>query len=293
MPFAVSGPGSAVLILAALLLMAAFLWWQDFGIRKTEYDISLKGLPWEFDGFRITQISDYHNCTVLEKKVLRIASECAPDIILVTGDLIDSRHTDIEGGLSLSDKLPAIAPTYFVPGNHEARLDRKESIFHELRNQGLTVLLDEKVNLRRGGSEIALIGLQDPRFYGLQETERTEGKDSRSGQIYRAQIDLLIKSEPLFRLVAAHRPEFLPEYAAAGADMIFSGHSHGGQFSIPFTDIGVFVPNQGLFPKYAAGRKTCGDAEEIISRGIGNSAFPFRLFNRPEVILATLHTKEN
>ena len=131
---------------------------------------------------------------------------------------------------------------------------------------------------------IDLLGLIDPRFYGLPKGERQKEKKDKLGKYYVRQLERVSASCDGFSLLLAHRPEFLPEYAQAGIDLALTGHAHGGQFSIPFTDIGVYVPNQGLFPKYAAGLKQEGKTTEVISRGIGNSAFPFRLFNRPQLV---------
>ena len=271
-----------------LALLALFLWWQDFGLRTTRYTVTSERLPSGFDGFRILQISDYHNSRPLEEKIVSTVMGETPDMILFTGDLADSRHTDIPAALKLAERTAPAAPAYYVSGNHEARLEQYPFVREKLMSYGIRVLEDSKTVIRRGDDAITLIGLRDPRFYGLEGGERSEGKHTKSGYLYISRMEALMKGEEGFTVIAAHRPEFLPEYSRAGADLVFTGHSHGGQFSIPFTDIGVFVPNQGLFPKYAAGLKEERGTVEIISRGLGNSAFPFRLFNRPEIIIVTL-----
>lgn len=90
-------------------------------------------------------------------------------------------------------------------------------------------------------------------------------------------------------MLIAHKPEYLEDYQNIGFDLGFAGHAHGGQIRIPFINQGIIAPGQGLFPKYTEGINTIDGFSLIISRGLGNSGFPLRLFNRPEVIVVTLH----
>ncbi len=279
-------------LLVLLLAVAAFLFWQDNGLRVTEYTVSFSNLPESFDGFSIMQVSDYHNASLMEKKIVSATSLAKPDMIAITGDLVDSRHTNIPVGLRLAEKLSKISPTYYIPGNHEARIPEYPSIRDSLESYGITVLENRTQLLVHKTRHITLIGLLDPRFYGLPKSERQKGKTDKLGKYYIRELNRLSSSVHGFSLLLAHRPEFMPEYSQAYIDLALTGHAHGGQFSIPFTDIGVYVPNQGLFPKYTAGLKKEGRTVGIISRGIGNSSFPFRLFNRPELVKITLKKDE-
>ena len=267
-------------IAAALCIIAvAFLHWQNTGLRVARYVYSSHRLPSEFKGFRIAQISDYHNTKILENKVVRMTEGEGPDIIVITGDLFDCRKTDVDAGLDLIKRLVKIAPVYMVCGNHEARIDNIENIKDRIISLGVDIIEGRKIRLEKGGKTITLAGVADPRFEGSDfETEEEK-------LTFRNRLLKFFEGDDSFKILLSHRPEFIHTYRDSGVNLALTGHAHGGQFGIPFTDIGVFVPNQGLFPAYAAGYKTLDDTTMIISRGIGKSVFPFRLFNYPELVM--------
>ena len=256
----------------------AFLHRQNTAVKVSRYVYSSPQLPRGFRNFRIRQISDYHNTAILENRVVKMTVAEGPDIIVITGDLFDCRKTDIDAGLSLVKKLAEIAPVYYVTGNHEAKIEDISGIKRQIARLGATVMDDSRIKLYRNGSRITLRGASDPRFISDSD------KDSTNPYRFRKKLMEFIKKDDDFTILLSHRPEFIHTYRDAGVDLALTGHAHGGQFGVPFTDIGVFVPNQGLFPRYAAGMKQLGNTTMIISRGIGNSVFPFRLFNYPEVV---------
>ena len=129
------------------------------------------------------------------------------------------------------------------------------------------------------GERIALLGIDDP--------ERAEPYASDPAAITNAEL-AGIEPGADFTILLAHRPEQFPSYVAHGIDLVLSGHAHGGQFRIPFVG-GVVAPDQGLFPRYDAGLYEQGDTRMVVSRGLGNSTFPVRVNNRPEVVLVELH----
>lgn len=263
---------------ASLCGAAAFLHWQNTGLRTARYTYSSPKLPASFKGFKIRQISDYHNTANLENKVVRFTRAEAPDIIAVTGDLFDCRKTDIKAGVNLVKRLAEIAPVYMVCGNHEAKIENIEDIKKQLVFCGAIMAEDKKIPITKGADSIIIAGVPDPQFAG------EDTSTSREKRSFRNRLLKFFKEKEGFTVLLSHRPEFIHTYRDCQIDLALTGHAHGGQFGIPFTDIGVLVPNQGLFPPYAAGLKKMGDTTEIISRGIGNSVFPFRLFNFPEVV---------
>ena len=202
-----------------------------------------------------------------------------PDIIVLTGDLIDSRKTDIGVAGSLAEKAVEIAPTYFVTGNHEARIDGYDELRNNLIAAGVTVLENEAVAIEKDGDEITLLGVNDPSF-------QTDYLIGDSASVVQSALDGLADDEQ-YTILLSHRPELFETYADASVDLVFSGHAHGGQFRIPFLG-GVIAPNQGFFPKYDAGLYTQGNTNMVVSRGLGNSLFPFRVNNRPELIIVEL-----
>ena len=209
--------------------------------------------------------------------------ECEPDIILITGDLVDSRRTDIEIGITFAKKATMIAPTYYVTGNHEARIDEYEELINGLQQTGVHVLQNECVLLEQSGETIAIAGIEDPSF----------ATDYLFGDSETVTKDVLLEliDEDIYTVLLAHRPELFNTYVECEADLVFSGHAHGGQLRLPFVG-GVVAPNQGLFPEYDAGLYSEKSTDMIVSRGIGNSILPFRVNNRPEIVLVELQSED-
>ena len=253
-----------------LLILTAWLLWANTALEVNTFVIESEKLPASFDGFRIAQISDLHNADFWEEVVAALA-ESEPDIIVLTGDLIDSGKTDVDAALSFAQQAAAIAPCYAVSGNHEAWSgDAWDVLRTGLLRAGVVMLENEKVFLTREGETLALMGLSDPAFGADQAAilrELTAGEE--------------------YTILLSHRPERMTLYAEAGMDLVFSGHAHGGQFRFPFVG-GLVAPDQGLFPEYDAGRFQRGDTLMLVSRGIGNSIIPLRINNRPELIVAEL-----
>ena len=265
--------------MSGIVLIFAFLFWQTYGLRITRYEYQDSLLPQSFSGFKIVQISDFHNTAMLTDNVVSMAQAEKPDIIAITGDLIDCRRTDVDTAVQLVEKLVEIAPVYYVRGNHEAKLDDTDRITDIIRSKGAIVLENSKVWLQRENYSITLMGVKDPQFSYNEEDD-----DEYAEKVMTKNLKTVTKNDDSFKILLSHRPELMKLYRQYDMRLVLTGHAHGGQFGIPFTDVGVYVPNQGLFPRYAAGMKQLDDTTMIISRGIGNSVFPFRLFNRPEVI---------
>ena len=155
---------SIVFVLCAFLI--GWIAWGNTALVISELTIKNDRIPSAFSGFRIAQISDLHNAEFGEdnEKLLFMLEECEPDIILITGDLVDSRRTDIEIGITFAKKATMIAPTYYVTGNHEARIDEYEELINGLQQAGVHVLQNECVLLEQSGETIAIAGIEDPSF---------------------------------------------------------------------------------------------------------------------------------
>lgn len=270
-------------VLAVIILMISLVAWGNKALELNEITIYSENLPEAFEGFRIAHVSDLHNDEFGKDniKLLKLIENADPDIIAVTGDIIDSYTTDVEIALSFMGKAQQIAPCYYVNGNHEGRVpDDYQTLKEGLEACGVTVLENESLLLEKAGECIRLTGVSDPGF----ETDYLYG--DTEGVMRRHLTELIADSEN-FNLLLSHRPELLGVYADFNVDLVLSGHAHGGQFRLPFAG-GLYAPNQGLMPEIDAGLYTEDNTKLIVSRGIGNSLFPFRLNNRPEVILVTL-----
>lgn len=279
------------IILLCLGLIGAILaiWtlWGNMALMVSEVTIISDRLPSEFSGYRIAHISDLHNTEFGEDNatLLQMLSECQPDIIVITGDLIDAQHTDVEAALSFAQESVKIAPIFYVTGNHEASCPQYDILKAGLESAGVTVLEDEITYLEREGETIALLGLSDPNF-------------SIRGDLFgevpamvSTKLKEMLEQENVYSVLLSHRPELFETYVACGVDLVLSGHAHGGQFRLPFVG-GLIAPDQGLFPRYDAGLFTDGNTNMIVSRGLGNSIIPIRFNNRPEIVLINLYTNE-
>ena len=272
-----------LLILVALIFIICVIWtiWGNTALELNTYTIESEKLPKSFDGYKIAHVSDLHNNEMGEhnENLLAMLKDSSPDIIAITGDIVDSRNTDIEIALQFANEAEKIAPCYYITGNHEARVSEYESLKKGLIEIGVTVLEDKSISLEKSGEDITLMGVDDPSFitdYLLVDDEEVM-QDKLSE----------LKSEDSYTILLSHRPELFKIYVENDIDLVLSGHAHGGQFRLPFVD-GLYAPNQGLFPEYDSGLYTEENTNMIVSRGIGNSLFPFRFNNRPEVILVKL-----
>ena len=279
-----------LLAVAFFLLIALVFWiiWGNTALELNSYTVSSDKLPESFSGFRIAHVSDFHNAELdkRNKTLLNRLKSADPDLIAITGDFIDSRNTKVEIALQFAEEAVTIAPCYYIAGNHESRVAEYEELKQSLIQLGVIVLENERIELEHNGDFISLIGIRDPSF----ETKESEDSSGKSEAIVHAHLQETVTETDGFRLVLSHRPELFDVYVTNKVNLVLSGHAHGGQFRLPFVG-GLFAPSQGLFPKYDAGLYTEGSTNMVVSRGIGNSLFPFRVNNRPELILITLQSR--
>ena len=267
--------GIFLFVLLFLVLLTA-----DSNVRivTQEYQLSYDTLPRAFDGFRIVQLSDLHARSFGTENIRLISAVTAarPDIIAVTGDLVDGEG---QGGYvrELMTALTAIAPVYYVTGNHEWASGMIGELFDILDDCGVTALRNTYTVLERGGASILLAGLEDPNGPADMETP---------GQVME---QLREETGGGFTVLLAHRPELISLYRAYPFDLILSGHAHGGQWRIPGLVNGLLAPGQGLFPAYAGGRYEFTDCTFIVSRGLARETTRVpRLFNPPELVIIAL-----
>lgn len=260
-----------LLILIAVLIL--FCFYENHHLTITEYVIWKENLPQAFADYRIVQISDLHNAVfgLDNQKLLGKIRELQPDIIALTGDIVDSNHTDVAVALAFCREAVAIAPVYYVTGNHEYWLSEEEQqrLFQGMEAAGVVILHNEITEISRNGEDILLAGVDD--------------KNLADGTLLRMMKD----REKGFCMVLAHEPQYFSQFAMTDADLVLTGHAHGGQFILPFVGP-VVAPDQGLFPEYTQGQHSSGFLDMIISRGLGNSIIPVRLFNDPEIVLVRL-----
>ena len=270
----------AVSALLLLLALAGFVYWDNNALETERFELSSSRLPEAFDGFTVVQLSDLHGKKFGSEngRLLAAVRAAEPDLIAVTGDLVDE-HTDrpLEYAAGIGGALAEIAPVYYVTGNHEWAARQAEDICGALEGAGVTCLRNETVPVERSGARILVTGLDDPNAYADQKTPE---------QVTQELLEQYGEND--FRLLLAHRNDrFASEYYRLGYDLTLCGHAHGGVIRLPFTD-GLLDTHQGFFPSYTDGFYTVEGSRLLVSRGLGNIFPSVRLFNRPEIVSLTL-----
>lgn len=250
-----------------------FFMYQNKHLVVDNFIVQSEKISGDLDGFKIVQISDLHNANFGRDndKLLTLIKKQNPDIVVITGDLVDSNHTNINRALEFAQKVQEICPTYYVTGNHEYWLDEKDLdiLLSGLRARGITILENECVNIEKGNSSFILVGLDDR---NLSDNTLANILQDHKGE---------------FTVVLAHEPQYIFNYSREKVDLVLSGHAHGGQFRLPLIG-GVVAPDQGFNPQYTDGEYKINDTTMIVSRGLGNSIIPVRLFNYPEIVCVEL-----
>lgn len=269
------------MIYGLIIATMVFLYLENNWIGITEYivdndKIAEKGI--------FVHLSDIHGKFLGdngEKIVKKLRRYDKINGVFITGDLIDSRVYKEDNAIKLIKGLIDIAPIFFVLGNHEVRRKETTLFLDKLKNIGVIVLRNEKYELKLGDNVINILGIDDPsiREGNIIKKEFIEGN-----------INSLIKGEKENKLnmLLNHRPEIFKIYVDMEVDVVFTGHAHGGQIRIPFLG-GILAPSEGFWPKYSEGIHKKNKTTMIVSRGIGRSVFPFRIFNRPEIVILKLN----
>lgn len=265
--------------------------WQKIDV--TKYEIKSKKIPLGFNNVKILQISDLHNALFGkgQEEIIGIINAIIPDYIFITGDLIDRYKKNIDRAMQLVSAIVGLAPIFYVAGNHEWEAgEAGKELWMKLKKIGVVVLHDSIVNIERGNSQVQIMGIDDP--YSLPGNRSLYIYDRVSSKAFLKRFIKLNKAKDKgYTILLSHRPEFLHFYEKAGIDIVFSGHAHGGQIRLPGIG-GVLAPHQGFFPKYAEGVIRKGNTFMVVSRGLGNSCFPFRINNRPEMVSVVLKSAD-
>ena len=246
----------------------------DQRLETTVYDYTSTKIPEEFEGFRIVQISDFHlkQFGTEEEQLIAAVEACAPDIIVMTGDIVDGEHDDLSPLAQLLAGIHDLAPIYYVSGNHDlasdavVQYDQMQDLF---LTYGVTDLDDRQETIYRNDAQICLTGVQWRDVYFKDYIPRAD-------QAY-------------FNILLYHCGDLFDLLSGYGYDLLMAGHIHGGVVRLPF--VGGLVNTEGtLFPKYDGGAFENQYMSMVLSRGLGDADFP-RFYNRPELVCVELHTK--
>lgn len=270
-----------LLIILFIIIIGVVIYRGNTTVGTSFYEISSDRLPASFKGYTIVQLSDLHDAEIGEnhQDVVEEVKSIKPNVIFITGDFIDRNRYNLEQSLILVKELQHVAPIYYVTGNHEVSTNDVARIKEALQQFGVQILSDEvKIITSEKNESIAIGGIEDPLSSTLEDEEAVE---------LAIQNTFTRVPTEMFKVLLSHRPEQFDVYVNSQIDITFSGHAHGGQFRIPGVG-GILSPGQGFFPKLTSGVHEKDGSRLVVSRGLGNSIMPVRLFNQPEIVVVTL-----
>ncbi len=282
-----------IYVLLIAVFLVCFWFWQNDSLQVTRFIINYENLPQEFDGYRIVQISDMHGKYFgrNNKRLVDRISSLKPDILFVTGDMMTSNKYDGQAFIDFLEEFGQQCPVYMCLGNHEQIAgmivgdEYYTSFIKSIQEHGVILLDNEKTTLKKKDESITISGLTLALFrYSRRDKEYYD----EALFLTEADIDLSIgEAEEGFNIMLAHNPVYFSEYASWGADLVLSGHVHGGIIQVPFKG-GLLSPEHVFFPEYDAGLYEIEDSIMIVNRGLGSSGVNFRLFNRPDITFIEL-----
>jgi uncharacterized protein len=260
------------------IFIVYFLFQFVSGIGITHYTIKSNGIPSEFNGFKILQISDLHCARFGNKQegLLKKIKAQKPDIIVLTGDMMDESIGDMEAISMLLDGITSIAPVYSVSGNHDKSYDHFKDLQKLLENKNVTLLENRNEKIVRNSTYINIAGIGDPEEWDYTKAEQYLVKNMNT-----------LKTSDGYNILLFHRANMFDSIKGKGYQLVLSGHMHGGQVQIPFIG-GLISPHGQWFPKHAQGKYEKDGTVLIVSRGLGNVVKVPRLFNPPELVVVTL-----
>ncbi len=288
----------AVIGITALALLLVYGYCLNFFLKKEYYSISIPGcgkngtvkrtkVPgsshMEQKPVRILLLADLHGASFGKEngRLLSHVRETNPDLICIAGDMTVKDGRGAKTGLALCRELLTVCPVYYAVGNHEIQMPCYEEYCSELRKMGVSLLDNECREHFIYGRKLVVYGWNTPRYYFHKFWQR------REPPLEELREQLGAPDEGAYRILLAHNPEYFRAYHAWGADLVFSGHVHGGIARLPFLG-GVIDPALRLFPQYDAGMYQEGSTAMVVSRGLGTHHIRLRFFNIPEISVIDL-----
>ena len=268
------------MLFRSITAISGFFYYENNGISTTNYEVDC-GIGKDIN---VVHLSDLHGKEFGKnnEKLKRLILKENPDLVVATGDMIDSSLKNMEGVIDFLSDLSKCVKVVYISGNNEQRCKKAEYIFESLKSKGVIVLRNEIITLSLNGVKVNILGM----FEKPKGDLHSSLKKINGSYAYEDSHKLFKRLEGLegLKIVLSHYPElFEAEYLKYDFHIMFSGHAHGGQFRIPIVKRGLIAPGQGIFPKYTEGMH--GNKNKlIISRGLGNSTKITRLFNRPEIV---------
>jgi predicted MPP superfamily phosphohydrolase len=275
-----------LMIAGVTVLLTARLYVDNTLVEVSKYEIKSNKIPKKFNKYKIIQLSDFHSYGFERDnlKLLQKIYEEEPDIIVITGDMVNKYDINFEKFLKMAETLSRKYKIYYIVGNHEIRLKEEdlEYILNKLKEFGIKILMDEKITIARKSDHINIYGLHIPLSY-----YKIINRPDNVGEVISKVLKMCREEE--FNILLAHNPLFFEEYSNYNVDLTLSGHVHGGMIRLPFLGA-ILSPERKFFPKYSGGIYETNNKNLIVSRGLGHSKRGIRLFNKRDLVSITLYS---
>lgn len=280
-----------ILLIVCIIFITAFISYilSGFSIDITEYTITSSKIPDAFNGYKILQLSDLHNASYGKNnsKLLKKIEKINPDIIVMTGDMVNTNSKNYNNFYSLAKEISSKYPSYYILGNHELRLsaEKRLDILYKLNSFGVNVLNNSSASLLKDNEIINIYGLTQP-----ITTYKNVLKNNVETDFSLEDIQSIFQNidNNSFNILLSHSPFDFEIFSKWGADLVLSGHIHGGIIRLPLIG-GLLSPERNFFPKYDAGEFSYSSSKMVVSRGLGNGTINLRIFNNPEICVIKLN----
>lgn len=269
---------ATVLGIISIIILNLILSQKYISVTRYEYKN-----PRITEDFRVVHLTDLHNYQfgTKNRRLVEKVREETPDLIFLTGDMLNEDETRTDICIDLVEKLVKIAPVYVSLGNHEIEYMNRvgnNNLISEIEQAGAVVLNEQYIDMEINGVPARLGGV-----YGYvlapDETKNSE-------QVFMEEF----QDTDRFKILLSHVPEGLLLWKSMeywDVDLVFSGHVHGGQVRLPFVG-GLYDPEEGYFPTYTKGMFKCGNGTMILSAGLGSSRGRLRINNFPEMVVCEI-----
>jgi len=276
-----------IIVLLFLVCLGSVIYNYN-NIEVSEYEYKSEKVPQSFNGYKIVQLSDLHSYQFGEgnKNLIESIDKINPNIIVVTGDMVDNSVKEFTVCMELMKKLAQKYEVYYTIGNHEVAFvgEKYVKLINDLRSTGIHLLMNEKAEIYKDNEKINIYGM----FYNAKYYLKY-AKDYVSLDMLNSLIPERNNNE--FNILLAHNPLDFKFLSQMNVDLIFSGHVHGGIVRLPGLG-GLLSPTVSIFPQYTKGLYSLGESKMVVSAGLGLGTIPFRIYNTPNLVVTTL-IKEN
>lgn len=277
-----------LVLICIFILICLYINYNINTLEIAKYTVKNKKISKDFDGYNIVQISDLHSKSFGKnnEKLLEKIKSLNPDIVVITGDLVDGENNNYNIALDFMKQLTKLYKVYYIIGNHEQKAlikkykDEYIKYFDELNKIDFINLDNDKAEVNKGNSKINIYGLTIPYscYKYLFENKEITTIDR---EFLEQELGNLNKDE--FNILLAHTPFYFDEYEKWGADLTLCGHVHGGVVRLPFVG-GLLSPDRKFFPKYDLGKYEKNNSTMLVSKGLGGSKVLIRINCKPEIV---------